>query len=215
MPILNKQKLKFGLSTKVVASKRYRDKVTLETDGCDGVKLESMETHLVRIATGRVPHIEKLGLKNVGVKIDNRGRVEIDEEFRTKIYSINLIGDVVKRHIVAHRAEVEGLISTKVITGIVLGILDYNCVQGVIDTHPEVATVDKTEEQLKTIGVKYSNCTFPFMKNSRARTNDVGGVFSQDMVKVLSYKKTDKILGMHMVGPDTGEVMAEGGLSME
>lgn len=213
--ILKKQKMKFKLSTKVVASRRDGDKVILDTEASAGGKPESVEADVVLVATGRRPHTDGLGLAEAGVKMDDRGRVEIDEQFRTSVPNIYAIGDVVKGPMLAHKAEDEGLICAEIIAGVGHGHLDYNCVPGVIYTHPEVATVGKTEDELKEAGVAYSKGTFPFMANSRARTNDVGGDFAQGMVKVLADKETDKILGMHIVGPNAGELIAEGVLAME
>lgn len=215
MRILKKQKMKFKLSTKVVASKIEGEKVVLDLEASAGGKPETMEADVVLVATGRKPHTDGLGLDNVGIQVDNRGRIETDDQFRTSVSNIYAIGDVIKGPMLAHKAEDEGIICAEIIAGKGPGHLDYNCVPGVIYTHPEVATVGKTEEELKEAGIEYSKGTFPFMANSRARTNDVGGDFAQGMVKVLADKKTDKILGMHIVGPNAGELIAEGVLAME
>lgn len=213
--ILKKQKMKFKLSTKVVASRKEGDKVILDLEASEGGNPQSLETDVVLVATGRRPYTDGLGLDSAGVKMDDKGRVDIDSQFRTNIPNIYAIGDVVKGPMLAHKAEDEGIIAAEIIAGRGEGHLDYDCVPGVIYTHPEVATVGKTEEQLQAAGVEYAKGTFPFMANSRARTNDVGGDFAQGMVKVLAEKSTDKILGMHIVGPNAGELIAEGVLAME
>lgn len=212
---LKKQKMKFKLSTKVVASRKENGKVILDLEASKGGKEETMEADVVLVATGRRPYTQNLGLDKVGIKIDDRGRVDIDSHFRTNVSNIYAIGDVVRGPMLAHKAEDEGLIAAEIIAGVGEAHLNYDCVPGVIYTHPEVATVGKTEDDLKEAGVEYTKGTFPFMANSRARTNDVGGDFAQGMVKVLADKKTDRLLGMHIVGPNAGELIAEGVLAME
>lgn len=213
--ILKKQKMKFKLGTKVVASRKEGGKVKLDLEKSSGGDPETIDADVVLVATGRRPHTEGLGLDKVGVKMDDRGRVEVDEHLRTNVSNIYAIGDVIKGPMLAHKAEDEGLIAAEIIAGVGTGHLDYNCVPGVIYTHPEVATVGKTEEELKEAGVEYTKGVFPFQANSRARTNDAGGDFAQGMVKVLADKKTDRMLGMHIVGPNAGELIAEGVLAME
>ncbi|PXF41563.1 Dihydrolipoyl dehydrogenase 1, mitochondrial [Gracilariopsis chorda] len=213
--ILKKQKMKFKFGTKVVSSRKEGGKVILDLEASKGGKPESMEADVVLVATGRQPHTEGLGLENVGIEMDNKGRINVDDKFRTNIPSVYAIGDVIKGPMLAHKAEDEGLVAAEIIAGVGEGHINYNCVPGVIYTHPEVATVGKTEEELKEEGVEYTKGTFPFMANSRARTNDVGGEFAQGMVKVLADKTTDRVLGMHIVGPNAGELIAEGVLAME
>lgn len=213
--ILKKQKMKFKLGTKVVASRKEGGKVLLDIEASKGGKADTLEADVVLVATGRRPFTHGLGLEEAGVKMDKMGRIDVDDSFRTSVPNVYAIGDVIKGPMLAHKAEDEGLICAEIIAGVGTGHLDYNCVPGVIYTHPEVATVGKTEEELKEEGVVYSKGTFPFMANSRARTNDVGGDFAQGMVKVLADKKTDKLLGMHIVGPNAGELIAEGVLAIE
>lgn len=212
---LKKQKMQFKLSTKVVSSRKEGGKVILDLEASKGGKPETMEADVVLVATGRRPFTQNLGLEKVGIKMDDRGRVDIDSHFRTNVSNIYAIGDVVRGPMLAHKAEDEGLIAAEIIAGAGDGHINYNCIPGVIYTHPEVATVGKSEDDLKAEGIEYSKGTFPFMANSRARTNDVGGDFAQGMVKVLADKKTDKVLGMHIVGPNAGELIAEGVLAME
>lgn len=215
MRILKRQKMSFKLSTKVVASRKEGDKVILDLEASKGGKPQSLEADVVLVATGRRPFTQGLGLDTAGVKMDGQGRVEIDSQFRTNIPGVYAIGDVVKGPMLAHKAGDEGIIAAEIIAGLGEGHLNYDCVPGVIYTHPEVATVGKTEEELQAAGIDYAKGTFPFMANSRARTNDVGGDFAQGMVKILADKKTDKVLGMHIIGPNAGELIAEGVLAME
>lgn len=213
--ILKKQKMKFKLNTKVVASRKEGGKVYLDLESSKGGKPETIDADVVLVATGRRPYTDKLGLDNVGIKMDAGGRVEVDEQYKTNIPNIYAIGDVIKGPMLAHKAEDEGLVAAEIIAGAGSAHINYNCIPGVIYTHPEVATVGKTEEQLKEEGVVYAKGVFPFMANSRARTNDVGGDFAQGMVKILADKETDRVLGMHIVGPNAGELIAEGVLAME
>lgn len=215
LKILKKQKMKFKLGTKVVASKKEGDKVILDLEASKGGEPESLEADIVLVATGRRPHTDKLGLDKAGVEMDDRGRVHVDSSYRTNIPNVYAIGDVVKGPMLAHKAEDEGLVAAEIIAGVGEGHINYDCIPGVIYTHPEVATVGKTEEDLKEAGTDYAKGVFPFQANSRARTNDVGGDFAQGMVKVLTDKKTDRVLGMHIVGPNAGELIAEGVLAME
>ena len=136
--------------------------------------------------------------------------VEVNDHLQTKVPSIWAIGDVVRGAMLAHKAEEEGIAAVENIIG-EAGHVNYNCIPGVIYTHPEVAAVGKTEEELKSAGVKYSKGVFPFMANSRARTNHE----SEGLVKILTDKETDKILGIHIIGPNAGEMIAEGVLGME
>lgn len=213
--ILKKQKMKFKLSTKVVSSSKDNGKVTLNLEASKGGKPQTIETDVVLVATGRRPYTESLGLDTMGVETDDKGRVKVDSSYRTNIPNVYAIGDIIAGPMLAHKAEDEGLVAAEIIAGVGEGHINYNCIPGVIYTHPEVATVGKNEEELKEAGVVYGKGIFPFMANSRARTNDVGGDFAQGMVKVLTDKATDRILGMHIVGPNAGELIAEGVLAME
>ena len=215
LKILKKQKMKFKLSTKVISSSRKNGKVILEIEKSAGGSPETLETDVVLVATGRRPYTSSLGLDQVGIEMDNKGRVKVDSSYRTNVENIYAIGDVIHGPMLAHKAEDEGLVAAEIIAGVGEGHINYDCIPSVIYTHPEVATVGKTEEQLKEAGVKYAKGVFPFMANSRARTNDVGGEFAQGMVKVLTDKTTDRVLGMHIVGPNAGELIAEGVLAME
>ncbi|KAK4531867.1 hypothetical protein CCYA_CCYA09G2724 [Cyanidiococcus yangmingshanensis] len=217
LQIMKKQGLKFKLGMKVVgATVPSNDApISLELEAANhSGKKETFAADVVLVATGRHPYTKELGLETIGIELDDRGRIPIDDEFRTRVPNIYAIGDVVRGAMLAHKAEDEGLVCAEIIAGR-KGHINYDCIPGVVYTHPEVAAVGKTEEELKAAGIAYNKGTFPFMANSRARTNDAGGDFTQGLVKVLADKKTDRILGMHIIGPGAGEMIAEGVLAME
>ena len=171
---------------------------------------ETIETDIVLVSTGRAPVTEGLGLDNIGVKVNGRGQVEIDDHFATNVPGIYAIGDVVRGAMLAHKAEEEGIAIIEQIAG-KGGHVNYEAIPGVIYTHPEVATVGKTEEELKAAGIKYKKGTFPFMANSRARANaDTDG-----LVKMLADEETDRLLGIHIIASNAGEMIAEGVLALE
>ncbi|KAF9273245.1 dihydrolipoamide dehydrogenase precursor [Mortierella alpina] len=197
---LSKQGFKFKLSTKVIGTEKL-------ADGRVGVKLEA---DVVLVSIGRKPYTEGLGLENVGIQVDERGRIPIDSEFRTSVPNIRCIGDVTYGAMLAHKAEEEGIAAVEFMTER-HGHVNYDVIPSVIYTHPEVAWCGKSEEEVKKSGVAYNIGTFPFAANSRARTNaDADG-----MVKMISDKETDRILGIHIMGPNAGEMIAEGVLAME
>ena len=207
---LKKQGFKFQLKTKVVESTVETDGVTLKTEAAAGGKEEEVKYDVVLVATGRRPYTEGLGLENLGIQSDRLGRIEVDEHFRTSVPSIYAIGDCIDGPMLAHKAEEEGIAAIETIAGFA-GHVNYDAIPGVIYTYPEVASVGKTEEELKEGGVAYSKGTFPFAANSRARANGS----SEGFVKVLSDKETDRILGVHIIGPNAGEMIAEGVLGIE
>jgi dihydrolipoamide dehydrogenase len=213
--ILKKQKMKFKMSTKVVASRKEGGKVVLDVEAAKGGKPESLKADIVLVATGRRPYTDGLGLPAAGVKMDDKGRVLVDAKFQTSVPGVYAIGDIIAGPMLAHKAEDEGLVAAEIIAGAGEGHVNYDCIPGVIYTHPEVATVGKTEEDLVAAGAEFNKGTFPFAANSRARTNDVGGDYASGMVKVLSDKATDRVLGVHIVGPNAGELIAEAVLAME
>lgn len=213
--ILKKQKMKFKLSTKVMGARKEGGKVVLDVEAAKGGKAESLEADIVLVATGRRPYTDGLGLDTAGVKMDDKGRVLVDGKFQTNVPGVYAIGDIIAGPMLAHKAEDEGLVAAEIISGAGEGHINYDCIPGVIYTHPEVATVGKTEEELTEAGVEFAKGTFPFAANSRARTNDVAGDYASGMVKVLADKATDKVLGVHIVGPNAGELIAEAVLAME
>uniref|UniRef100_A0A7N8Y5D6 Dihydrolipoyl dehydrogenase n=1 Tax=Mastacembelus armatus TaxID=205130 RepID=A0A7N8Y5D6_9TELE len=209
--ILQKQGLKFKLSTKVMgATKRPDGKIDVAVEAAAGGKNETLTCDVLLVCIGRRPFTQNLGLDSVGIELDNRGRIPVNSRFQTKVPSIYAIGDVVAGPMLAHKAEDEGIICVEGMAGGAVHI-DYNCVPSVIYTHPEVAWVGKTEEQLKEEGVPYKVGKFPFAANSRAKTNaDTDGV-----VKILSHKDTDRMLGAHILGSGAGEMINEAALAME
>ncbi|XP_067928461.1 dihydrolipoyl dehydrogenase, mitochondrial-like [Watersipora subatra] len=206
--ILTKQGLKFMLNTKVTQAADKGGSIEVTVEDSTGSKTLDCETLLVCI--GRRPFTDKLGLESVNLQVDKRGRIPINERFQTAVPSIYAIGDVVDGPMLAHKAEDEGIICVEGINGSIPHI-DYNCVPSVVYTHPEVAWVGKTEEQLKEEGVPYAVGKFPLLANSRAKTNN-----DQDgMIKVLGHKETDRLLGVHMIGSVAGEMINEAALAME
>jgi len=169
-----------------------------------------MEVDVVLVSVGRRPYTDKLGLKEVGVKLDNKGRVLIDEHFRTNIPSIRAIGDVVAGPMLAHKAEEEGIAVAEILAG-KAGHVNYNAIPSVVYTNPEVAWVGLTEEELTEKKINFRVGKFPFLANSRAKTNDT----PEGLVKFLVDAKTDKVLGVHILGQNAGELIAESVLGME
>jgi len=209
--ILKKQGFKFKLKTKVTSSEvQDNGKVKLTFEDADGSgKGGDIEADVVLVSTGRVPATNDCGLEDLGVEME-RGIIKVDEHFRTNVPSVYAIGDCIDGPMLAHKAEEEGIACVEMIAGLG-GHVNYDCIPGVIYTHPEVAVVGKTEEQLKEEGVKYNKGAFAFKANSRART-----VLDDDgMVKILADKETDRVLGIHIIGPNAGEMVAEGVLAME
>ena len=208
---LKKQGMKFKLKTKVTKSEELengRVKLTMEpSKGGDAVE---EEFDVVLVSTGRRPYTEGLGLEEMGIEMDQMGRIVVDEHFRTNIPSIRAIGDVIDGPMLAHKAEEEGIAAIENIKGLG-GHVNYDAIPGVIYTFPEVATVGKTEEQLKEEGIAYNKGTFPMQANSRARTvHQADGI-----VKILSDKETDQVLGVHIVGANAGEMIMEGVIAVE
>ncbi|MES1917096.1 MAG: hypothetical protein MHM6MM_008855, partial [Cercozoa sp. M6MM] len=211
---LKKQGLGMRLSTKVLGAERTEDgKVALQlakADSQSGEAEDVLVVDKVLVAIGRRPYTEGLGLDEAGVQLDERGRVVIDEQFRTSAPGVFAIGDVVAGPMLAHKAEEEGIACVENLAG-KHGHINYDVIPGVIYTTPEVATVGKSEEELKEQGVEYAVGKFPFVANSRAvANNDTTG-----MVKLLTDKKTDRILGAHIVHANAGEMIAELVLAME
>jgi len=209
--ILTKQGFKFALSTKVTKSVVGADGlVTLTTEPSAGGAASTATYDVVLVATGRRPFTAGLGLADVGIVTDKAGRVVVNHEFKTNVPGVYAIGDVIDGPMLAHKAEEEGIAAVENIAGM-HGHVNYDAIPGVIYTYPEVATVGKTEEELKKAGVKYNKGVFPFQANSRARAmQDADG-----QVKILADAATDRVLGIHIVGPNAGEMIAEGVLGME
>ena len=202
--------MKFKLGTKIVSAKATKNGVEIETEPAKGGKIDKQKCDVLLVAIGRKPYTKDLGFENVEIELDERGRIPVDSHFRTKVKNIYAIGDVIKGPMLAHKAEEEGVAVAELISG-QSGHVNYNAIPGVIYTYPEVASVGKTEEELKAEGKAYSVGKFPFMANSRARA--VGT--TEGMVKILACKETDTVLGVHMIGPDAGTMIAEAVLAME
>lgn len=207
---LKKQGFKFTMKTKVTKSEVVEDGVLITTEAAKGGKEKTEKYDIALVATGRRPYVDGLGLENLGIQTDKLGRIEVDDHFKTSVPSIFAIGDCIEGPMLAHKAEEEGIAAVETIAGFA-GHVNYETIPGVIYTYPEVASVGKTEEELKDAGVNYAKGSFPFQANSRARANGS----SDGFVKILTEKDTDKILGVHIMGPNAGEMIAEGVLGME
>ncbi len=208
--ILGKQGLTFKLSTKVTGATTTDSGVALTLEPAAGGAAETLEADVVLVAIGRRPHTDGLGLDAVGVEMDNRGRVKIDHHFATNVPGIYAIGDVVEGPMLAHKAEDEGVALAEILAG-QAGHVNYDVIPGVVYTWPEVASVGKTEEELKAAGVAYKVGKFPFTANGRARAiNSTDG-----FVKILADAHSDKVLGAHLIGPNVSEMVAELALAME
>ena len=208
LKILKKQGMKFHLSTKVLDVKKSSDGATVFVEN-NGQKME-MTGDIVLMSVGRKPNTEGLNLEAAGINKDQKGRISIDKKFKTNVDNVYAIGDVVEGPMLAHKAEDEGMAVAEFISG-KYGHVNHDTIPGVVYTSPEVAVVGKTEEQLKQAGIEYNVGKFPFMANSRAKINNDADGF----VKILADKATDKILGVHMIGPDVGTMIAEVILAME
>ncbi|KAM3551987.1 hypothetical protein MY1884_007310 [Beauveria asiatica] len=208
--LLKKQGLDFKLNTKVLSGDTSGEKVTLDVDSAEGGKPESLDAEVVLVAIGRRPYTANLGLENIGMELDERGRVIIDSEYRTKIPHIRCIGDATFGPMLAHKAEEEAVAVVEYIKK-GFGHVNYGCIPSVMYTYPEVAWVGQTEQDLKTQKIPYRVGTFPFSANSRAKTNlDTDG-----LVKMIADPETDRLLGVHIIGPNAGEMIAEGTLALE
>ncbi len=208
--MLAKQGMEFNLGAKVtgVAKSDTGAKVTFEP--VKGGEAQTIDADVVLIATGRKPYTEGLGLAEAGVALDARGRVEIDNHYRTNVAGIYAIGDVVKGPMLAHKAEDEGVALAEILAG-QHGHVNYDVIPGVVYTQPEVASVGKTEEELKAAGIAYKAGKFPFTANGRARAMQATDGF----VKVLADKETDRVLGVHIIGFGAGEMIHEAAVLME
>jgi dihydrolipoyl dehydrogenase len=205
LKVFKKQGLEFRLSSKVLGAKVEGDSCVVEIEGADPVHCDR-----VLLCVGRIPNTQGLGLETLSVQTDDRGRIKVDEHFRTIADGVYAIGDVIPGPMLAHKAEEEGIACVEhIVTG--YGHVNYDTIPGVVYTHPEIATVGKTEEQLKEAGVEYRKGAFPFMANGRARAlGDVEG-----KVKILADAATDRVLGVHIIGPRAGDLIAEAAVAME
>ena len=208
--ILSKQGIKFKLNTKVTSVKKQSSQIEVECQDKISNEKYTINTDKVLIAVGRRPYTEGLNLNKIGVKKDNQGRIEVNKKLQTSIKNIYAIGDVIQGPMLAHKAEEEGIAVAEILAG-QAGHVNYDIIPGVIYTSPEVASVGKTEEQLKTQNVSYKIGKFPFLANSRAKVNNE----TEGFVKILADMNTDKVLGVHIIGPHCGDMIAEMALAME
>jgi dihydrolipoamide dehydrogenase len=208
--LLKKQGLKFQMGTKVTGVERAGEGLKVHTEAAAGGSAETADADVVLVCVGRRQFVDNLGLEAVGVEMDGR-LVKIDDKYRTSVPSIFAIGDIVKGPMLAHKAEDEGALVSEFLATGQDPHLDYNTVPSVVYTHPEVAWVGKTEEQLKAEGIEYKKGKFTFGANSRAKANQEEAGF----VKVLADKKTDKLLGVHIVNALAGELIGEACVGIE
>ncbi len=209
--MLQKQGLAFKLSSKVTAVDTSGKTLKVKVEpAAGGGAAETLEADVVLVAIGRVPYTEGLGLEALGVKKDNRGRVIVDPHYKTNVDGIYAIGDVIAGPMLAHKGEEEGVAVAEILAG-QAGHVNYDVIPNVVYTKPEIASVGKTEEELKAAGVAYKVGKFPFSANARARAN----LATEGFVKILADAKTDRVLGVHILGPDAETMIAEAAMAME
>ncbi len=210
MRILKKQGIAFTLGHKVTGVDASGNRLKATIEPADGGEAQQVEADVVLVAVGRAPFIEGLGLDDVGIETDKKGRITVDQHYKTSADGIYALGDVITGPMLAHKAEDEGVAVAEIIAG-QAGHVNYDVIPDVIYTYPEVAKVGRTEEELKDAGVDYRAGKFPFTANGRAKANRQTDGF----VKVLADAKTDRVLGVHIVGPDAGNMIAEAAVLME
>jgi dihydrolipoamide dehydrogenase len=208
--LLEKQGISFKLGAKVTGVNTSGKKLKAQVEPAAGGNAEAIEADVVMVAIGRVPYTEGLGLKEAGIALDDRGRVQTDKHFATNVSGIYAIGDVIAGPMLAHKAEDEGVAVAEIMAG-QAGHVNYDVIPGVVYTTPEVASVGKTEEELKQANVVYNVGKFPFTANGRSKVNQTTDGF----VKVLADAKTDRVLGVHIVGREAGEMIHEAAVLME
>ncbi len=208
--ILQKQGIAFRLSQKVAAIDKSGPTLKVSVEPAAGGPAETLETDIVLVAVGRRPYTAKLGLAEAGVALDERGRVTVDAHFQTSVPGIYAIGDVIAGPMLAHKAEEEGVAVAEILAG-QAGHVNYGTIPNVVYTYPEIASVGRTEEELKAAGIEYRAGKFPFSANGRARAMSAKDGF----VKVLADAATDRVLGVHIIGPFAGELIAEATVLME
>jgi dihydrolipoamide dehydrogenase len=208
--ILEKQGFAFKLGAKVTGIDTSGKTLVARIEPAAGGKAEALEADVVLVSIGRVPYTEGLGLKEAGVALDNRGRVQIDAHFATSVKGVYAIGDVIAGPMLAHKAEDEGVACAEILAG-QAGHVNYDVIPGVVYTTPEVSSVGKTEEELKQAGIAYTAGKFPFTANGRSKVNQT----TEGFVKVLADAKTDRVVGVHIVGREAGEMIHEAAVLME
>ncbi|MFZ1215834.1 MAG: dihydrolipoyl dehydrogenase [Pseudolabrys sp.] len=208
--LFEKQGITFKLSSKVTAVDASGKRLKVNVETAKGGDAESIEADVVLVSIGRVPYTEGLGLKELGVKLDERGRVIVDHYYATNVPGIWAIGDVIAGPMLAHKAEDEGVALAEILVG-QAGHVNYDAIPNVVYTYPEIATVGKTEEELKAAGVAYNVGKFPFTANGRAKVN----LTTEGFVKIIADAKTDRVLGVHLICADAGNMIAEATIAME
>jgi len=208
--ILKKQGFKLNLGMKLAEIETGKTSLKVSMEPAKGGERQEIEADVVLVAIGRVPYTKGLGLEETGVELDERGRIVVDEKFATSAGGVYAIGDVIAGPMLAHKAEDEGIALAEILCG-QAGHVNYETIPGVVYTSPEIASVGKTEEALKAEGVKYNVGTFPFSANGRARAMNA----AQGFVKILAHATSDRVLGVHIVGPFAGELIGEAGIAME
>ena len=209
--LFEKQGMTFKLSSKVTAVDSSGNKLKASVEPATGEgKAETIEADIVLVSTGRVPYTEGLGLKEAGVQLDERGRVVVDHYFASSVPGIWAIGDVIAGPMLAHKAEDEGVAVAEILVG-QAGHVNYDAIPNVVYTYPEIASVGKSEEELKAAGVAYNAGKFPMTANGRAKVN----LTTDGFIKILADAKTDRVLGVHLICADAGNMIAEAALAME
>jgi len=208
--VLEKQGFKFKLSSKVTSIDTSGKTLAVKVEPASGGAQETIDADVVLVCIGRVPYTEGLGLQEAGVALDDRGRVQIDQHFSTSVKGIYAIGDVVAGPMLAHKAEDEGVALAEILAG-QAGHVNYDVIPGVVYTTPEVSSVGKTEEELKQAGITYTSGKFPFTANGRSKVNQT----TEGFVKILADAKTDRVLGVHIIGVEAGEMIHEAAVLME
>ena len=208
--LLEKQGITFKLSSKVAAVEASGKKLKAIVEPVAGGPAESIEADVVLVSIGRVPFTEGLGLEEAGVKKDNKGRVIVDARFATNVPGIYAIGDAIAGPMLAHKAQDEGVAVAEILAG-QAGHVNYDVIPNVVYTYPEIASVGKSEEELREAGVAYKVGKFPFTANGRAKVN----LQTEGFVKILADAQTDRVLGVHILGADAGNMIAEAAMAME
>jgi dihydrolipoamide dehydrogenase len=208
--LLEKQGITFHLSSKVTGVDSSGARLKAQIEPAAGGAAQLIEADVVLVAIGRVPYTEGLGLETIGVQMDARGRVVVDAHFATHAPGIYAIGDAIAGPMLAHKAEDEGVAVAEILAG-QAGHVNYDVIPNVVYTAPEIASVGKTEEELKAAGVAYKSGKFPFTANGRAKVN----LQTDGFVKILADATTDRVLGVHIVGADAGNMIAEAAVAME
>ena len=208
--LLEKQGMTFKLGSKVTGVDASGKKLKAKIEPAKGGAAETIEADVVLVSIGRVPYIEGLGLKEAGVAVDERGRVAVDDHFQTNVKGIYAIGDAIRGLMLAHKAEDEGVAVAEILAG-QAGHVNYDVIPNVVYTYPEIASVGKSEDELKAAGIAYNVGKFPFTANGRAKANQQ----TEGFVKILADAKTDRVLGVHIVCSDAGNMIAQAATAME